>query len=224
MKNALLVQNGTWILCLAATTLMGCSESESESESGSGGSSSSSSSSSGRIESSSSSSSSGDSAMCEHTATGMATPFEIVLRNTGSTDLYYSTQCGNPWLILAPNGGSAPSRGSTMLCDQVSGEACRRYDCHGYTYAPVPAGTDAKFTWDGVVYESVDAVVNGCPVADLGTFCGLDLTCDRRVDAPPGTYTLVVDVSRHSPNVKTNITKTVEFMYPEQTKIEIVFP
>jgi hypothetical protein len=200
MKNALLVQDGTWILCLAATTLMGCSESGS----GGGGSSSS------------------DSAMCEHTATGMATPVEIVLRNTSSTDLGYVTTCQSPWNIMAPNGGSAPSSGFAVLCDQVSGEACL-WDCHGFTYAPVPAGTDKKFTWDGVLYESVDAEVNGCPAADLGPPC--PSTCDRRVDAPPGTYTLVVDVFQHSPDVETtHITNTVTFMYPEQTKIELVYP
>ena len=73
--------------------------------------------------------------------------------------------------------------------------------------------------WDGVLYEPVDAAPNGCPAAGSGAFC--PPKCSRRVDAPPGIYTLKAYLY---PPGQPAITKMTTIMYPSQTKIEIVFP
>src|SRR5262245_7879674 len=170
MKSALYLPYGTLILCLATTALVGCGGDTTSGTSGSG-----------------SSSSGGVTAgLCVPKVSGMAPSVEIVLKNMGATDLGHLTNCGVPWNIETPDGSYAPAGVFSLLCEQMA-SSCP-LDCNDTTMTTVPAGMSVKFTWDGVLYEPVDATANECPAMNSGMDC--PKTCRRRIDAPPGMYTV----------------------------------
>jgi len=202
MRSDLYLAYGTWILCLATTALVGCGADTTPGSSGSA------SGSSGGVTAS----------LCTPKVSGTATSVEIVLKNMGPTDLGYLTSCGLPWNIETPDGSYAPAGVFSLLCEQMA-SSCP-LDCNDNTMTPVPAGTSAKFTWDGVLYEPVDAAANECPAMNSGADC--PKTCRRRIDAPPGMYTVAGSLSPGGGQAA--ITKTATIMYPSQTTVELVFP
>lgn len=154
---------------------------------------------------------------CEPDVSGNAKPVTIRLRNTGAAELQVGdSECITQWRVTAPSGAEAPKGFATPVCQEVP-SFCPM-DCLDSAYKPLPPQGEVTFTWNGVVFEDVDAMKAGCPAAQASDVC--PTMCARAVDAAPGSYTL----KAYAYDGMTPITKTVTFMYPDMTEVEAVFP
>ncbi|WP_437763110.1 hypothetical protein WMF27_42640 [Sorangium sp. So ce281] len=159
----------------------------------------------------------GGSSACESGVSGTATPVTIRFRNAGATELLVGdTQCISTWVVTSASGAEAPRNLARPLCDD--GTPICPADCLDAGYKPLPPRGELTFTWNGVIFESVDAMEAGCPAAQAGELC--PAMCARPVDAAPGSYTL----KAYAYDGSTPIEATVTFTYPELAEVEAVFP
>lgn len=159
----------------------------------------------------------GSAEVCEPDVSGQATSVTIRFRNTGASELSVGDSvCITKWRIAGPNGATAP-RGNFLPACEDTPAACAA-DCLEEVYQPLPAQGELMFTWDGVAFETLDAKKAGCPAAQAGEFC--PGTCERPVDAAPGSYTLTA----YAYDGMKPIEKKVTFTYPDETVVEAVFP
>ncbi|MBK9260367.1 MAG: hypothetical protein IPM54_11090 [Polyangiaceae bacterium] len=154
---------------------------------------------------------------CDHADTGKATPVEIVIRSGATTPRHYATKCDSPFRVLSPTFGYAPANPSVLLCNTAP--ASCDSTCMDVGLMPLEPGGSKSFTWDGVVYVSVDAAQEGCPAANAGASCFSN--CVRRQDGDAGEYKLTVRVYEEDLTLTEYETK---FEYPTQTKVEVDIP
>jgi hypothetical protein len=141
----------------------------------------------------------------------------IRFRNTGATELLVGdTQCISTWIVTSSSGAEAPRNLARPLCNDET-PICPA-DCLDAGYKPLPPRGELTFTWNGVIFESVDAMEAGCPAAQSGELC--PAMCARPVDAAPGSYTL----KAYAYDGSTPIEATVTFTYPDMAEVEAVFP
>ena len=154
---------------------------------------------------------------CDDAASGNAMPVEIVIRSGASTGRFHATKCDSPFRVLSPKSGYAPANPSVLLCDTAP-TSCDS-TCMDVGLTPLSPGESKSFTWDGVVYVSVDAANEGCPAANAGASCFSN--CVRRQDGDVGEYKLTVRVYEEDLTLTEYETK---FVYPKQTKVLVEIP
>jgi hypothetical protein len=154
---------------------------------------------------------------CDHSDTGQATKVQFTIHSDATTPRYYATKCDSPFRVLSPMKGYAPANHNVLLCDTAP-PSCDS-TCTDVGLMPLAPGASQSFTWDGVVYVSVDAAQEGCPAANAGTACFSN--CVRRQDGDKGKYNLTVRV--YEEDLTLTEYKTT-FDYPKQTKVQVDIP
>lgn len=154
---------------------------------------------------------------CDHNISGQAKSVEFVIHNAAMTPRFYATKCDSPFHLLSPTFGYAPANPGVLMCNTAPASCSS--NCTDVGLMPFAPDTSQSFTWDGLVYVSVDAAQEGCVAANAGTGCFS--SCVRKQDGDAGEYKVTIRVYEEDLTLTEYETT---FVYPKQTKITVDIP